>query len=62
MTTNIDTSDVCCAALEWSKTSRACAFADPGGQTIGRLPCLFSLRLTLRLRRSASLRVLMRSV
>ena len=35
MTTNIDTSDVCCAALELSKTSWSCAFADPGdGQAI----------------------------
>jgi transposase len=30
MTTNIDTRDVCCAALELSKTSWVCAFADPG--------------------------------
>jgi transposase len=30
MTTNIDTSDVCCAALELSKTSWVCAFAAPG--------------------------------
>ena len=30
MTTNIDTSDVCCVALELSKTSWVCAFAVPG--------------------------------
>ncbi|MGB8113181.1 MAG: IS110 family transposase [Candidatus Sulfotelmatobacter sp.] len=30
MTTNIDTGDVCCTALELSKTSWVCAFAAPG--------------------------------
>src|SRR5947208_678215 len=30
MTTNIDTRDVCCAALELSKTAWVCAFAVPG--------------------------------
>jgi transposase len=30
MTTNIDTCDVCCAALELSKTTWVCAFAAPG--------------------------------
>ncbi|MHC2618045.1 hypothetical protein ACVIW2_000076 [Bradyrhizobium huanghuaihaiense] len=30
MTTNIDTVDVCCVALELSKTSWVCAFAVPG--------------------------------
>ena len=30
MTMNIDTLDVCCAALELSKTSWVCAFAAPG--------------------------------
>jgi hypothetical protein len=33
MTTNIDTCDVCCAALELSKTSWVCAFAAPGDGT-----------------------------
>jgi transposase len=30
MTMNIDTCDVCCVALELSKTSWVCAFAAPG--------------------------------
>jgi hypothetical protein len=30
MTTTIDTHDVCCVALELSKTSWVCAFAAPG--------------------------------
>jgi len=30
MTTNIDTRDMCCVALELSKTSWVCAFAAPG--------------------------------
>lgn len=34
MTTNIDTRDVCCVALELSKTSWVCAFAVPGDSKV----------------------------
>ena len=34
MTTNIDTGDICCAALELSKTSWVCAFAVPGDSQV----------------------------
>src|SRR3954466_4583418 len=34
MTTTIDTRDVCCAALELSKTSWVCAFSAAGGGTM----------------------------
>jgi hypothetical protein len=34
MTTNIDTRDVCCVALELSKTSWVCAFAAPYGNKV----------------------------
>jgi transposase len=34
MTANIDTGDICCAALELSKTSWVCAFAVPGASQV----------------------------
>jgi len=34
MMTNIDTGDICCAALELSKTSWVCAFATPGDSQV----------------------------
>jgi transposase len=34
MTANIDTGDICCAALELSKTSWVCAFAVPGDSQV----------------------------
>src|SRR5271155_4634540 len=34
MMTNIDTGDICCAALERSKTSWVCAFAVPGDSRV----------------------------
>ena len=34
MTTDIETRDVCCVALELSKTSWVCAFAAPGDSKV----------------------------
>ena len=51
MTTNFDTRDVCCVALELSKTSWVCAFAAPGVSmfiVIGGAPVLITIVITKR--------------